>query len=262
MIKENPFPGMNPFLEGFWPDVHTALIGYIRDHIAEQLPPGLKARSEEHVTLAANDDDEKSVHADVATVDSWKHGIAPKWQPQADTPAGVIATVPLYCIMDEYTERWIDIVDPHGRVITVIEVLSPTNKDTGRNQYTAKRESCIAGGVSVVEIDLLRGGYHVVAASKMMLKDQNAPYITCVTRAANAARKEYYQTPLRAALPNIRIPLRPEDQDAVLPLQQLVNRCYRMGGYWNEEFKHIPAPPLSAEDTAWVMEQVKTARAE
>lgn len=40
MTKDNPFPGMNLFLQAFWPDVHTKLIAYIADAIAEQLPRG------------------------------------------------------------------------------------------------------------------------------------------------------------------------------------------------------------------------------
>lgn len=34
---KNPFPGMNPFLELRWPDVHLALIGYIRDALGAEL---------------------------------------------------------------------------------------------------------------------------------------------------------------------------------------------------------------------------------
>lgn len=260
MTKDNPLPGMNPFLERFWPDVHTALIGYIRDHIAEQLPEGLKARSEEHVTLASGDDEGKGFRADVALVESWKQGIPPSWQPEpASTVGGVVATEPLYCITDEETERWIEITDPNGRVITIIEVLSPANKDSARDKYMAKRVSYLSAGVNVVEIDLLRGGYHVVGIPRLVLRDPDAPYITCVTRAANPARKEYYQTRLTEPLPSIRIPLRPQDGDAVLPLQQLVDRCYRMGGYWNEDFRHLPGPPLGEEDSAWLNEKLRAA---
>jgi hypothetical protein len=50
MTRDNPFPGMNPFLERHWADVHTRLIAYICDEIAGQLPSELNARAEEHVT--------------------------------------------------------------------------------------------------------------------------------------------------------------------------------------------------------------------
>lgn len=261
MTKDNPFPGMNPFLQAFWPDMRTKLVTYIADAIAEQLPPGLKARSEEHVTLASQDESPgKAYRAAVAVVDSWKQGIAPQWQPEHDTETGdLVATEPVYCIVDEEMERWIKIYDPNGHVITVIEVLSPVNKDSGREKYWAKRQSYLSAGVSVVEIDLLRGGYHVVNVPRYMLRDQTVLYLTCVTRATNPARKEYYPTPLASPLPNIRIPLRPQDRDAVLALQPLVDRCYRMGGYWNEPHTHLPGPALSSEEAAWVAERLKTA---
>lgn len=251
---------MNPFLERFWPDVHTALIGYIRDAIAEQLPSGLKARSEEQVTLAEGDEKPKGFRADVAVVDSWKQGIAPSWQPQPEGPA-IVAAEPEYCTVeevDEVTERWVEILDPNGKVITVIEVLSPMNKGAGRGNYQAKCQNYLQGGVNVVEIDLLRGGYHAVAVP-FDLRDKKAPYIVCVSRSARPHLKEFYQTRLNAALPNVRIPLRIEDQDVVLPLQPLVDRCYRMGGYWNESHSHLPNPPLDNDDTAWVQERLKAA---
>jgi hypothetical protein len=253
---------MNPFLQAFWPDVHTKLIAYIADAISDQLPFGLKARSEETVLLASQDElPGKAYSADVAVLESWKQGIPPQWQPEHDqlVVSDLVATEPLYCIVDEQTDRWIEISDPNGHIITVIEVLSPANKDSAREKYWAKRHSYLCGGITVVEIDLLRGGYHVVNIPQDFLADKTAPYITCVTRSSNPSVKEYYQTPLRARLPNVRIPLRPQDPDAVLALQPLVDRCYRMGGYWNEPHTHLPGPPLSSEDTAWVTEQLKAA---
>ena len=35
---KSPFPGMDPYLEEFWPDVHASLIIYARDQLEEQLP--------------------------------------------------------------------------------------------------------------------------------------------------------------------------------------------------------------------------------
>lgn len=249
MTRDNPFPGMNPFLEGFWSDVHTGLMVYISDAIAEQLPSGLMARCNENVLF------------DVPVVTSWKQGVAPGWQRLDEGTPAIVATEPECCVVeevDEVTERWVEILGPNGKVVTVIEVLSPMNKSAGRGAYQAKCQSYIQGGVNVVEIDLLRGGYHAVAMP-YAVRDPKAPYIVCVSRAAKPHQKEYYQTRLTAALPNVRIPLRVEDLDVVLPLQQLVDRCYRMGAYWNENHTSLPNPPLDSEDAAWVAERVKVA---
>ncbi|MBE7493914.1 MAG: DUF4058 family protein [Verrucomicrobiaceae bacterium] len=261
MTKDNPFPGMNPFLEAFWPDVDTRLIGYIADDLAEQLPTGLKARSEEQVTLASENEPEgRQVRADVAVVESWKQGIPPAWQPEDKAGGGTLtASEPLYCLDEEQTDRWVEITDRHGRLVTVIEVLSPANKGADREKYRAKRQAYIDGGVSVVEIDLLRGGHHTVNVPRGSLRDPEVTYLTCVTRSSNIARKEYYLMPLTQALPAIRIPLRHDDPDAVLALQPLIDRCYRKGGYWQESHTRLPGPPLSGNDDAWVTERLKAA---
>src|SRR6266436_1070046 len=48
---KSPFPGMNPFLEDFWPDVHTSLMVYLRNALQPLLPEGLFARVEESLTI-------------------------------------------------------------------------------------------------------------------------------------------------------------------------------------------------------------------
>jgi hypothetical protein len=45
----SPFPGMDPYLERFWGDVHQALITYIRDWVQGRLPGDLRARMQERV---------------------------------------------------------------------------------------------------------------------------------------------------------------------------------------------------------------------
>ena len=42
--QNNPFPGMNPWLEPHWSDVHTRLIAYIIDALSPELPMDLSAR--------------------------------------------------------------------------------------------------------------------------------------------------------------------------------------------------------------------------
>ncbi len=49
MTKKRPFPGMDPFLERHWEDVHIRLIGYMADALQPQLSEDLIARMEEKV---------------------------------------------------------------------------------------------------------------------------------------------------------------------------------------------------------------------
>lgn len=47
----SPFPGMDPYLEQFWRDVHASLIIYARDQLQTRLPAGLRVRVEERVVV-------------------------------------------------------------------------------------------------------------------------------------------------------------------------------------------------------------------
>ena len=47
----SPFPGMDPYLEHHWGDVHHRLITYASDRLNELLPQNLKARVEERVLV-------------------------------------------------------------------------------------------------------------------------------------------------------------------------------------------------------------------
>ena len=44
MEIRSPFPGMDPWLELFWEDVHQRALTYAADMLQEQLPSGLRAR--------------------------------------------------------------------------------------------------------------------------------------------------------------------------------------------------------------------------
>src|SRR5205085_7763517 len=47
----SPFPGMEPYLEAHWRDVHARLVIYASDALQGILPSGLRARVEESVLL-------------------------------------------------------------------------------------------------------------------------------------------------------------------------------------------------------------------
>jgi Protein of unknown function (DUF4058) len=47
---KSPFPGMDPYLEACWGDVHVSLVIYARNQLQRQLPGNMRARVEEQVT--------------------------------------------------------------------------------------------------------------------------------------------------------------------------------------------------------------------
>jgi len=158
------------------------------------------------------------------------------------------------------TERWIEIKNLTGKVITVIEILSPANKRSdGCLDYQRKMRDCLDAGVNVVEIDLLRGGRHAVQVPEDGLQAVEGTHgIICVTRAARRRWHEVYRWPLRERIPAFRIPLRTTDPDIPLDLQPLVNRCHKLGRYWQSTGHEELRPPLPKSDAVWAADVLKT----
>ena len=69
-MTRSPFPGMDPYLEAHWRDVHTSMMTYIRDQIQEQLPYDLVARVEETVSVDY-EDSSRSIAPDVRVVEDF-----------------------------------------------------------------------------------------------------------------------------------------------------------------------------------------------
>lgn len=263
---KNPFPGMNPFLENYWHDVHTTLVALIRTELNGDLPADLVARSEEEVTIVGR---LAPYRADVAVVeDSWKTGLPPVWTPEPKLGGVIAVTEPQIVITTtrEETRRWVEILDDAGKVITRIEILSATNKTTGRGRtdYQRKRKDYLDGGVNVVEIDLLRGGAQTVDVPEEWVASARAAgrridYLVCTRREGHPARREVYPVSLMERLPKIRIPLRETDPDVPLDLQSLVDRCFETGRYGPGAHQMKLVPPLSAEDLEWTSELLSSA---
>ena len=258
-VPTNPFPGMNPYFQQFWSDVHGRLVTYIGDALSGELPNDLTTRTEKRVLVAAEG---KAVayRADVAVIEPWQHGFPPVWQPEGGE--GHVTTVAEPLIFDEpSSHRWVEIRGIGGRLISVVEVLSPANKrEDGVLAYRLKQLDLLTAGVNLVEIDLIRGGKHVTAIDAELLTfPDSARHHICVARFAfpDSSRREVYHCPLREALPTIRVPLRGSDPDAPLALQPLIDRCYQAGRYWLIDHAAALDPALGAEDSAWVDERLR-----
>ncbi len=253
----NPFPGMNPFLERSWSDVHTRLIGCICDELVRcGLPYGLRARAEEH--LAVDDhEDVRSLRPDLALVESWRQGIPPAWKAVGSEAGPVALAVPTLVLREPETERWVEIRSIHGKLITVIEVLSPANKTgIGRERYLRKRSTYNEAEVNVVEIDLLRGGEVTVGAS-FREAGLATCYSICVFRTTRTDRYEVYHWGLRDRIPAFALPLRAEDADVPLDLQPLLDRAYEMGCYWQDDPARARLnPPLEEDERDYVKKRL------
>jgi hypothetical protein len=152
--------------------------------------------------------------------------------------------------VDVTREAYLEIRDRHTReVVTVVELLSPSNKRRGgadRAQYLAKRRQIFNSQTHLVEIDLLRGGGPMPGEERPACS-----YSVVVSRVEERPQAGLWPIGLRGRLPVIPLPLRDPHPDATLDLQELLNRIYD-----NHECKYDiydgPRPPqLGAEEAAW-----------
>jgi hypothetical protein len=209
---------MDPYLERFWGDVHTTLITLAKFRLQGELPHTLRARAQERVVVE---------------------------DPDPLTPSRRFI---------EPTHRYLEIIDvaTGGRVVTVIEFLSPTNKRAGdgRDKYRQKRLECVHGRVNFVEIDLTREGPRALLAEPHQVPPSHqTTYLGCVFRAARPDDRALYGMPLWKPLPPIKVPLRPVDDDVLLPLQPLIDEVYERGQY-EIDYTQPCRPPLEPADVA------------
>src|SRR5260370_5277693 len=160
----SPFPGMDPYLESHWGDIHHGLITYARDQLQIKLPPGVRARVEERVFVESGNGADRSIYPDVHVVEHYREtgtSVA------AETGLAVAEPLVIHIPDEPVTQGFIEIIDVSSgnRVITVIEVLSPSNKLPGPGQdlYLRKQQDLMQGEVSLVEVNLLRAGQWIVA---------------------------------------------------------------------------------------------------
>ena len=243
---------MNPYLEGRWSDVHTRLIGYVADELGVSLPDDLTARAEEGIAVLDRDSGYRADVAVTEDLDAWKSGRAPNW-PGAE--GDFLATTPTMIRVPAETERWIEIHNANGCLITVVEILSPTNKGSGRKDYQKKTADLREARVNLVEIDLLRGGQHTVAISEAAYREFHPEVggdgLVCISHQDDPALPEVYHCPLREKFPTIRVPLRLDDPVVLLDFQALMNRGYQTGRYWKLDYTKEPEAGLGQDDRDW-----------
>ena len=274
-MQPSPFPGMDPYLEARWNDVHLGLCSCLRAALQPLLPPGLRAAGEQDVQVQGEDDDADGTDDEQASADGqrWSPDVAviESGRPTVRAAGGVAAATAAPLLVravpaPRRVRRWVQIVDAGNgnRVVTAIEVLSPANKTAGRinRDYRRKLRDYMAGRVNVVELDLLRSGRRrlavpAVAGPREPGEERPATtYYTCVHRATRRRYWEVYPMPLRSQLPTVAVPCRRTDADVPLDLQALIDRVYREGGHYDIDYRLPPDPPLPAADVAWAADRL------
>lgn len=248
----SPFPGMNPYLEqpDAWHDFHERFCPACSDVLVPQVRPDYVVKLDEHVYIHELPAEERRLlgRADVSVAEATEHRVAPTQAQTLEAPA----YGRLLPSVDIERLNYVEIRDRQTRkLVTVIELLSPSNKTPGgdRDQYVSKRWHLIYSGVNFVEIDLLRGG------TRPPVEDlPECDYYVMVARPEQWPRVGLWPLRLRDHLPKIPIPLRAPDDDAQLDLKPLLERIYDASGYEDYIYLETPEPALTPEDGPWAAE--------
>jgi hypothetical protein len=247
----SPFPGMNPFLEqdDAWHDFHEKIIPLIAERLVVQVRPDYIVKIDERIYVHELPSEPRRYlgRADVSVSRSEEVSTARRSRiGLLEAPTEV--RLPVH---DVEHLAIVEIRDRRSReLVTLIEVLSPSNKQSGstRDQYLAKRQELLNSRANLVEIDLLRGG------NPMPLDERPGrayAYSVLVSRVDDRPKAGFWPIGLRDPLPIIPIPLRAPAGDARLELQEALNRVYDASGYEDYIYSGLPDPPLEEQDQAW-----------
>jgi hypothetical protein len=244
MASKPPFPGVDPYIEarGLWEDFHEDLIQEIKRKLSADLPEGYVARTRsrnyvELVDPVAEAQERRgivpdvSIHEDLARI---PHSLTERFSGLAvSEPVTMTALAEV-----EIKENAIEILklEPDYKLVTCIEILSPTNKRTGSvgwNEFREKRSIFLGGFANYVEFDLLRRGKR----HAMVPPWPDSPYYLMVMRKEEAPQCKVWPAYSTKPLETVPIPLLPSDPDVLLPLQSLVDSIFA-GMRYHDQVKY------------------------
>ena len=245
----SPFPGMDPFIEDQeWQDFHSRFNLAISDVLAPGVEPRYVVRVERRVYVEHGlGDDDQVRSADVSVL--WSGGEAAV----AVAPTIVSGTTlaPVECLLpspQERRETYLVIREVKSmEIVTIIETLSPSNKRSssdGREQYLTKRDEILRSKTNLVELDLLRGGKRLPVVGM-----PPGDYYAIVSRGHKRPKTDVYAWTLRQPLPPIPVPLKKDEPEVTLDLQQVFSTVYDRARYQlSLNYKTGLSVPLSESD--------------
>lgn len=247
----SPLPGMDPYLEHprAWPNFHHRLITAIAISLGPQLRPKYRVVVEEAIYQTRGQDSVLVGIPDVA-VQKTRHSQAPaEPEPENARSQPILVDLPM---PDVVRQGYLEIQDvATSEVVTVIEVLSPTNKrpGEGRRTYEAKRQIILASATNLVEIDLLRQWPPIVQLPEQL----RTHYRILVSASAKRPQASLYAFNLQEPVPAFPLPLRENEPEPILNLQALLGEIYDQSGYdLVIDYAEAPIPTLTPEESAWL----------
>jgi Protein of unknown function (DUF4058) len=179
---------------------------------------------------------------------------------------------PYYARLDRYLVEIRDSSQGH-KLITLIEIVSPSNKRPGpdREAYERKQREVLESDASLVEIDLLRSGRRILPDPGLdaLIRDFKSPpaYLVLINRAwrrnPGASGYQVFPVSLQEWLPCIPVPLKENEDVVTLDLQFAFNRAYDSGPYRRGAVDYASPPPepsMDDTDAAWAAELTRAWR--
>lgn len=253
----SPFPGMNPYLEapGRWQEFHDRLIVAIADDLSPRLRPKYRAAVELRVYEDANDG-LNLVGRPGTTVFQGISGA----EPTDALPSGVATVEPVMVevpLPEEIRERYLEIREvASGEVVTILELLSPSNKRSGkgRSQYEEKCLKILGSCIHLVEVDLIRSFTPLPVRGTV----QPSPYRIPVSRSHQRPQAALYPFGLSDRIPAFPLPLKQDEPEPIVDLQSLLHQVYDRAAYDLEiDYTQNSVPSLKGEDAIWADELLK-----
>jgi hypothetical protein len=243
----SPFPGMDPYLEhpALWPDVHNRLLAALADDLASVVAPRYYVALERRTYLLKPDDLVFLGRPDLAVVQ--RAASAP--ETTADAAVAVLEVdVP---VDDEVDEGFLEVHEvATGRCVTILELLSPVNKLTGRGRdaYQDKRGQVLRTRTSLVEVDLLRAGAPMPVLGPAVPGD----YRILVSRGSRRPRAQLLAWSVRQPIPPFALPLLAGDAEPTVDVGAVLHALYDRARFdLRLDYTRPPVPPLREDDAAW-----------
>ena len=253
-LPENPFPGMNPYLESvsLWPDVHNSIIARLRDSLAPRLWPDYGVRMQQRVYVAeepSGAEGQRFRIPDAIVLSGGPDALPPELA--VDEPSGGKGAVAVQLPASELlTELYLEVLRVDNlEVVAVLELLSPSNKIANRGDYLSKRDEVKNSTAHLVEIDLLRLGQPMPVVGV-------APpgcYRILVANSRRRPNADLYTFGIREPLPEFVMPLSKGSPGISVNLTPILADSYALGTYrMFIDYQQDPEPPLSEDDRAWL----------
>ncbi len=247
---------MDPFLESQeWEDFHTTMNTVLRESLAGPLEPDYLVRVERRVYVEHVGEEPTTMRqADVAILSTCS-GLPSGRREVAEADAATATECMLVMPMQRSETYLVIRHRPSMKVVTVIELLSPSNKRAGgdgRHEYLTKREEFLVSTSHLVELDLLRGGERLPMADVLPAGD----FYAIISRTYRRPRASVFSWTMQQPLPKIPIPLRRGDDDCWLDLQAAFTTVYARARYDLSVNYKLPLQPPPPPAVAQWLQQI------